>query len=107
MDFWTRLKEEIKAKNTTQEWIAGKIEVPFGTFRKWLNRKTFPDIREGVEIAKLLQTSAEYLVTGQEPNGLSDEERNLVNRYRKLEKHDQKNISLAIEAWLEQYNTTA
>jgi hypothetical protein len=28
MDFWMRLKNEIKAKNTTQEWIAGKIGVP-------------------------------------------------------------------------------
>jgi transcriptional regulator with XRE-family HTH domain len=103
MDFWTRLKEEIKAKNTTQEWIAGKIEVPFGTFRKWLTRRTFPDVREGVEIAQLLQTSAEYLVTGQEPQGLSDEERELIHNYRRLDRHDQENLLLAIEAWLSKY----
>jgi transcriptional regulator with XRE-family HTH domain len=100
MDFWMRLKEQIRKKNTTQEWIAGKIGVPFGTFRKWLTRKTYPDIKQGLEIAELLDTSAEYLVTGSGPDILSEEERNLVRDYRKLDKADQENITLAIGAWL-------
>jgi superoxide dismutase len=45
MDFWTRIKDQIKGKNTTWEWIAGKIGVPFGAFRKWLTQKTYPDIK--------------------------------------------------------------
>jgi len=101
MDFWMRLKSEIKAKNTTQEWIAGKIGVPFGTFRKWMTRKTYPNLKEGVEIAKLLETSAEYLVTGTEREGLSNTERNLVNAYRKLSSADQENVMLAVNAWVE------
>jgi transcriptional regulator with XRE-family HTH domain len=100
MDFWTRLKEQIKEKNTTQEWIAAKIGVPFGTFRNWLARKTYPDLREGLEIAALLDTSAEYLVTGGGPEVLSEEERKLVRDYRKLGRADQENIILAIGAWL-------
>jgi len=96
-----RLKSEIKAKNTTQEWIAGKIGVPFGTFRKWMTRKTYPNLKEGVEIAKLLETSAEYLVTGTEREGLSNTERNLVNAYRKLSSADQENVMLAVNAWVE------
>ena len=99
MDFWSRLKNEIKAKNTTQEWIAGKIGVPFGTFRKWMTRKTYPDIREGIEIAKLLETSAEYLVTGVTQENLSDTERKLIRTYRKLSSADQKNTMLAVNAW--------
>jgi transcriptional regulator with XRE-family HTH domain len=100
MDFWMRLKTEIKEKNTTQEWIARKIGVPFGTFRKWLTRKSYPSIKQGVEIAGLLETSAEYLITGYDPEVLSDEERNLLRDYRKLDKADQENITLAIGAWL-------
>ena len=94
-----RLKNEIKAKNTTQEWIARQIGVPFGTFKKWMTRKTYPDIREGVEIAKLLETSVEYLVTGTEPEGLNNAERKLVRTYRKLSPTDQKNVILAVNAW--------
>ena len=100
MDFWIRLKNEIKAQNTTQEWIAKKVGVPLSTFRKWMTRKTYPDIKEGVEIAKLLGTSAEYLVTGNQPQGLNEEEQHMVNAYRKLNAGDQEKIILAINAWL-------
>jgi len=95
-----RLKSDIKQKNTTQEWIAGKIGVPFGTFRKWMTRKTYPNLKEGVEIAKLLETSAEYLATGVHPEGLSDEEQNMLASFRKLNKKDREKIMLAIDAWL-------
>ena len=95
-----RLKNEIKAKNTTQEWVAGKIGVPFGTFRKWMTRKTYPNLKEGVEIAKLLETSVEYLATGVHPEGLNDEERNLLTSFRKLNRNDREKILLAIDAWL-------
>jgi len=94
-----RLKNEIKAKNTTQEWIAGKIGVPLSTFRKWMTRKTYPNIREGIEIAKLLETSAEYLVTGITPENLNDTEQKLINAYRKLSSTDKENTLLAVNAW--------
>ena len=103
MDFWNRLKNEIKAKNTTHEWIASKIGVPLSTFRKWMTRKTYPDIREGIEIARLLETSAEYLVTGIKPESHQDDldnsERKLINAYRKLNSTDKENTLLAVKAW--------
>ena len=95
-----RLKNAIRSQNTTQEWISGKINVPLSTFKKWMTRKTYPNLQEGVEIAKLLETSAEYLVTGIKPDGLSDEEHHLVTAYRKLCREDRENILLAIDAWL-------
>jgi transcriptional regulator with XRE-family HTH domain len=99
MDFWMRLKTEIKAKNTTQEWISGKIGVPLSTFRKWMTKKTYPNIKEGVEIAKLLEISAEYLVTGIEPRNLSETEQKLMTAYRKLSSADKENTLLAVNAW--------
>ena len=94
-----RLKNEIKLNNTTQEWVSGKIGVPFGTFRKWMTRKTYPNIKEGVEIAKLLETSAEYLVTGIETEGLNQKERELILAFRKLSASDRENTLLAVNAW--------
>ena len=95
-----RLKNEIKAKNTTQEWIARQINVPFGTFRKWMTRKTYPSLKEGVEIAKLLGISAEYLVTGADKEGIDDSERKLLNIFRKLSLSDKENTLLAVNAWV-------
>ena len=94
-----RLKDKIKAQNTTQEWIAGKIDVPFGTFKKWMTRKTYPNIKQGVEIAKLLETTAEYLVTGVKIENLNDAERKLIASYRKLSPANRENAMLAINAW--------
>jgi len=99
MDFWARLKKEIKSKNTTQEWIACQIGVPFGTFRKWMTRKTYPNLKEGVEIAKLLGISPEYLLTGTEPEGLDSSERKLISLYRTLSSADKENVLLAVNAW--------
>jgi len=99
MDFWTRLKKEIKAKNTTQEWIAGKIGVPFGTFRKWMTRKTYPNVKMGQEIAGLLGTTVDYLLTGLEPEYLNDAEQKLMEAYRKLSPTDKVNVMIAVNAW--------
>ncbi|MCL2609756.1 MAG: helix-turn-helix domain-containing protein [Treponema sp.] len=99
MDFWARLKGEIKAKNTSQEWIAGKVGVPFGTFRKWMTRKTYPNVKTGVEMAQILDTSVEYLVTGMEGDALTEDERRLLRAYRKLGAHDRHNTLLAVLAW--------
>jgi hypothetical protein len=64
-----------------------------------MTKKTYPNIKEGVEIAKLLETSAEYLVTGIELENLSDIERKLMNCYRKLDSTDKENVILAVNAW--------
>jgi len=100
-----RLKNAIKAQNTTHEWVAGKIGVPLSTFRKWMTRKTYPDLREGVEIAKLLETSAEYLITGVEPKDISrdlnEKEIKMINAYRILTPMEQENAVVAILAWAE------
>jgi hypothetical protein len=64
-----------------------------------MTRKTYPSIKEGIEIAKLLETSAEYLVTGNGPDGLGDQERKLIRAFRKLSKEDQENTLLAVNAW--------
>lgn len=67
MDFWERLKNEIKRQNTTQEWVAGKINVSYRTFNGWISRKIMPNADQAVSIAKLLDTTVEYLITGKAP----------------------------------------
>ena len=96
-----RLKTEIKAQNTTQEWIAGKIGVPLSTFRKWMTKKTFPDARESCEIAKLLDTSVEYLVTGSgyESGELTEPERVLISEFRHLSPADREKFMITVKAW--------
>jgi transcriptional regulator with XRE-family HTH domain len=101
MDFWDRLKEKIKDCDLTHEAVARKLKIPIGTFKNWLLRQTYPDAREVVELAAILNTSVEYLVKGSvdEHSKLTDEERRLIDNFRKLSKYDKGLFMLIADAW--------
>lgn len=64
MDFWERVKAQIKQQNTTQDWLAKETEIPFGTLKRWLNQKTMPNADQVLRISRALNTSIEYLLSG-------------------------------------------
>lgn len=65
-DFWTRTNRLIKLRKSKQESIALECGIPYQTFRGWVARRVYPDALEAVRIASVLETSVEFLVTGQE-----------------------------------------
>lgn len=72
-EFWTRTNALIKAQNKTQRGIA--LECGFSE-RKLENQSTndrIPDAIEAVKIAHALNTTVEYLVTGEEANKAEQE----------------------------------
>lgn len=103
MDFWNRLKNQIKDRDLTQEWAARKLKIPIGTFKNWLLRRTYPDAQEAVEIARLLDTTVEHLVTGTDRTGYSEDERRIIEGYRQLSKYDKEHISVIIDAWIRKF----
>lgn len=88
MDFWERLKNGVKENNTTQEWIAKEIGIPFGTLRKWLSRKTMPNADQAVAIARALNTTVEEMVTGESCNDTPPQLRSLFLDLEKLDDQD-------------------
>jgi transcriptional regulator with XRE-family HTH domain len=62
--FWETVKKEIKEKNTTQEEIAQKAGVSFNTFHGWISKGVLPRASDAVLIARALNTTVEFLVTG-------------------------------------------
>jgi hypothetical protein len=62
--FWENVQKEIRRQNTTQEWVAKKAEISFGTFQGWIAKGIFPRANEAVRIAATLDTSVEFLVSG-------------------------------------------
>jgi bacteriophage CI repressor helix-turn-helix domain len=65
-DFWNRVKAKIKSQNTKQETLAISCGISYRTFQTWINRKTYPDALQTYLIAQALNTTVEYLVTGEE-----------------------------------------
>jgi transcriptional regulator with XRE-family HTH domain len=106
MDFWDRLKNIMKDCDLTHEEVARKLKIPFGTFKNWLLRQTYPDAREATEIARLLHTTVEYLVCGKAESTtykLADDEQRLIDGYRQLSKYDKGQIIITIDAWNRKY----
>lgn len=66
--FWDNVKPMIKAHGLTQAKLAESCQIPFGTLQGWIAKSVIPDAVSAVKIAKLLNTSVEYLVTGEESN---------------------------------------
>jgi transcriptional regulator with XRE-family HTH domain len=103
MDFWERLRVEIKNNNTTQEWIASKTGIPFGTLRKWFSRKTMPNADQAVRIAQALGTTVEELVTGEDRSLPSQRLRPLFRDIAVLPEQDISEIEALVAAKKSRY----
>jgi SOS-response transcriptional repressor LexA len=62
--FWNRVKDLLKDKKKTQEWLADEIATPKFTLYGWIKNNTQPPVGTAVKIASVLETSVEYLVEG-------------------------------------------
>ena len=73
VEFWKRTNKLIKDKNSKQENIAQECDIPYQTFRSWVTRQTFPDALQAYKIAQALNTTVEYLVTGEDSSPYKQE----------------------------------
>lgn len=67
MTFNERLREEIEYKDVLIKEISAKIGISNNTFLSYINsRNVMPNVETAVKIAKALDVSVEYLVTGED-----------------------------------------
>lgn len=59
-----RIKEKRKELGLTQEELSQKVGVTYQAVSKWENDTSYPDIVLMAEVARALNTSIDYLVTG-------------------------------------------
>lgn len=71
--FLERLKDELSYQCLTQKELAEKTEISVNTIRGWFSKDLVPDVFNAVKVAKALNTTVEYLVTGKEENKAAQE----------------------------------
>lgn len=80
-----RIKEIMNEKGIKQIELAKALDMGKTTINAWFNNNTDPKVEQLANIAKTLDVSIEYLVTGLERStDFSQEEKRLVREYRKL-----------------------
>jgi len=67
MDFWIRIKDLIKTNKLTQEKLCKICNISLATFVSWIHNERLPDLESAIKIAKTLNVTVEFLVTGIEP----------------------------------------
>jgi transcriptional regulator with XRE-family HTH domain len=81
--FWERVKKLIKENSTTQEWLASQCDVSLGMVKSWIFNKRLPDAAQAARIASALDTSVEYLVTGEDTTPVAEENIKLKEKIQK------------------------
>lgn len=66
--FWNRIKELLKEQDKTQIELCEFCGLNLHAFRNKITLGTNPNVIDAYKIARYLNTSVEYLVTGKETN---------------------------------------
>ena len=82
--FWCSVKKLLAENKILQKDFAESIGYNVATLKNQMARNISPDIDTAVKIAKLLNTSVEYLVTGEESNQYKVQLDQLKETLRKL-----------------------
>jgi transcriptional regulator with XRE-family HTH domain len=90
----------LKDNSLSQKELAEKIGLRRPSISDWKKKRTYPYADIAVEIAGILGVSVEYLLTGKDKEGFSQNERALVLDYRSLSDDNKRNIKALIDSML-------
>ncbi len=105
-----RLKELRIEKNLTQSELAGKIKTSQRNIGRWENEENEPTATFIIELANFFEVSTDYLLGREDDFGnvnivndvstfYTEEEKNLIKEYRKLDEPLKKILLTTIETW--------
>jgi transcriptional regulator with XRE-family HTH domain len=89
--FWVRFNE-LKPTKDTQESIAGRIGISKNTLYNWISKGQYPRASEATLLARELNTTVEYLVTGSDNSGINQEDLRFLAEFRQLTPNDKEEI---------------
>ena len=92
---YCKLRDNLGIKDSI---LAKDLNITASTFSDWKKGKSTPNADKLLKIARYLDTTVEYLMTGEEPHTasgsfpLSEQEKRLVVAYRKADEIDQTSV---------------
>lgn len=82
--FWARALRIMNEKNISQSDIARYLSKPKATVNSWISRDVIPAADIALAIIDFLNEDFRFLITGKLENGITDDEKILIEKYRKL-----------------------
>ena len=96
-----RIDKLLKERNENRNILAPAVGIRPQTISGWSTRGTIPAADTALNIANYFGVSVEWLLTGRERDGLSAEERRLVDMWRELDARDRQDVLGIVEMKLE------
>ena len=75
MDFWERVEEELSFQGKTKKELAALTNIKEQTLHKAFERRSSPTAEAAFKISKALNVSMEFLITGNEKQITSEDNR--------------------------------
>jgi transcriptional regulator with XRE-family HTH domain len=107
VQFWERTNKLIKEKGFTQETLSLQCEFNERRINNLSGGPRYPRAQELVRMARELDTTVEYLFTGEEESGLTKEERALLTGFQQLNAEAQKEVLSYVNWQVDQANEEA
>ena len=76
-----RIESQRKKLNLSQKELCQKCNIIDTTYSSWKNRNRLPSAEDIMQLAKILNTSVEWLITGKDSGTATPEEQQLLNYY--------------------------
>ena len=92
-----RIFRLMKENRITQTQLADALQITQSTIATWKQRGTIPPMNYALKLAEVLDTSVEYLITGQAPEEeyYTDDERKLITVSRGTNETGKQRIALS------------
>lgn len=100
MEFWKRIKFELKSHGISQKELAEKLNLNIQTLRNSISLNRLPDLETGYKIAQELKQPLEYFMSGEFSSNNSTlpmREMNMLENYRKLTESEKDAMDSAIK----------
>jgi transcriptional regulator with XRE-family HTH domain len=94
--FGQRIKELRKQRRWTQKDLAGQVGVPFSVLNKYESGINVPPIEKLIAVAEALQTSVDYLLTGNEADTNPIYSNRIIERLKAIQEFTQEEQETAL-----------
>jgi len=92
MSFFQRLEPYLAEKKLSQKDLADIAGVTPPSVFEWKNEGTMPRADTAIKIADYLHVSVKWLITGEEDDDISNEEKELIFLFKQLDQNDKEEI---------------
>jgi len=100
-DIVTRIDDRLRERNLKRKALAEACGFNVSNVTRWDKQGYLPQSDTAYYIAQELGVSVEWLLTGKEREGLTEEERRLLDGWRQLDDRDRQDVLGIVEMKLE------